>query len=520
MKTTFVTPSVRLSHAGRVRFLVFFWTFTASILAFGQPNQSPVPQKPEKELKALETLRSDIQGILQEPKTRDAYFGLVITSVETGETLFELNPDKNFLPASNQKLLTTLTALTTLGPAFRYTTELVTNGTITSKSIKGDLIIRGAGDPTFGSPSMFPNYEPTFIFQQWADSLEKRGIEKIDGAIIADDSYFNDELYPTGWSYEDIPYGFAAPSSGLSFAENAVSVSVSPNIRAGSKPFVAIIPETDYIEKANFATTTTKDPAEPLVVTRTPGTSTIVIRGNIKSGSPSTLEQISVEEPGLYAATTFRGVLEASGITVTGGTLGTDELKEKIAYPKTKPIASFTSPPMAEIVKVMNKRSNNLYAEQILRTVAKELSGTGSWEEGLEAMQEKLVAAGLSTDHLSLYDGSGMSRMDLLSPRSLVMLLRFMYRSPELSKTFVESLPVMGIDGTLETRLVGTPAQGNVKAKTGSMTGVRSLSGYLTTKDGETLAFALIANNFSGISKEINNLHDLILLRLVNFSRK
>jgi serine-type D-Ala-D-Ala carboxypeptidase/endopeptidase (penicillin-binding protein 4) len=520
VKTTFLTPSVRFCRISIVRLFVLFWSFSLAPSVIAQPIPPAAPIRAEKEIKALETLRKDIQDILQEPKTKDAYFGVVITALESGETLFELNGDKGFIPASNQKLLTAITALSTLGPEFRYTTELVTNGTVVGKTLKGDLIIRGSGDPTLGSPLMFPNYEPTFVFQQWADSLSKRGIDKIEGSVIADDSYFTRELYPEGWSYEDIPYGFAAPSAGLSFAENVISVSVSPNIRSGSKPFVAIIPETDYVEKTNFATTTTQDSLETISITRSLGTSTIVIRGNIKVGSPATLEQISVEEPALYAATTFRNVLELNGLTITGGTLGIDELREKIAYQKTKTLASFVSPPLSEIVKVMNKRSNNFYSEQLLRTVGKETSGKGNWEEGIQVMTNKLMSAGVGTDFLSIHDGSGMSRLDLLTPSSLIGLLRYVYRHPTTSKPFVESLPIMGVDGTLETRLTGTPAQGNVKAKTGSMTSVRSLSGYLTTKDGESLAFTLLTNNFSGLSKEVNNIHDLILLRLVNFSRK
>jgi D-alanyl-D-alanine carboxypeptidase/D-alanyl-D-alanine-endopeptidase (penicillin-binding protein 4) len=396
----------------------------------------------------------------------------------------------------------------------------VTNGWVSGKTLKGDIIIRGSGDPTLGSSLMFPNYEPTFVFQQWADSLSRRGIEKIDGSVIADDNYFTAELYPLGWSHEDISFGFAAPSSGICFAENSVSVSVSPNIRAGSRPFVAIIPETDYIEKTNYATTT-REEQEPIEITRLPGTSTVVIRGTITPGSSATLEQISVEEPPIYAATSLRTVLEQNGITITGGTLGIDELREKVAYQKTRTLASFVSPPLSEIVKVMNKRSNNLYAEQLLRTIGKEVNGKGSWEEGLQLMEAKLASNGVSTEFLTINDGSGLSRLNLLTPATLGGGLRTAAKTPGgLSKAFIESLPIMGIDGTLETRLVGTPAQGNIKAKTGSMTGVRSLSGYATTKDGETLAFVLVANNFSGASKEVNNVHDLILLQLVNFSRK
>ncbi len=524
--------AIRIQKTSRFR---RYWCIAlASVLlisslqrAVAQPVTAPSIQKTKQEVTAIEQLKKDLEGILQDPKAANATWGITIQSLKNGESLFELNQAKCFLPASNLKIVTSAAALSLLSPTFQYMTELVTNGKITKGVLKGDLIIRGSGDPTFGSPSMFPEQDPTFVFKKWADTLERLGIEKIEGNIIVDDTYFTDELYPIGWSIDDASYYYAMQTSGLAFADNSVSVSVSPNLTAGSKPFIAIIPETDYIEKNNKAVTRDakkiKDSTSEkhlITVMRELGTNTINVTGEIEKGAPAMLEQIAVESPSLYAATVFREMLEYQGITITGGTMTTAELEEKIPYKTAKTLAQQVSPPLKDIVQVMNKKSNNLYAEQLFRTIAKETTGEGSWKQGSATIKKFLVSLGVNSDNFSLRDGSGLSRMDLVTPEGMLTILKAMYHDARLWQAFSESLPIMGKDGTLSGRLTGTLAEGNIRAKTGFLTGVRSLCGYLTTKDNEMLAFTIYANNFTANVKDINNLQDVMLLRLVNFSRK
>jgi D-alanyl-D-alanine carboxypeptidase/D-alanyl-D-alanine-endopeptidase (penicillin-binding protein 4) len=196
------------------------------------------------------------------------------------------------------------------------------------------------------------------------------------------------------------------------------------------------------------------------------------------------------------------------------------ELKEKIPYQSLQMLAQNVSPPLGEIVTVMNKKSNNFYAEQIFRTLAKEAGGEGSWKAGAKVVQNYISSLGISVENFSIRDGSGLSRMNLVTPEGMVQLLRALHRDAKLHKSFTESLPIMGKDGTLQERLKNTPAEGNVIAKTGLLSGERSLSGYLTTKDNETLVFSILVNNYTCPVKDINNIQDLIMLRLVNFSRK
>lgn len=537
MKTLFPALSVQIGKK-RGTFLAFIFIFSSFFFVkdlYSQPQTAPNTSKSPQEITVLQKLQQDMQKDISDPQLSNAFIGIEVRSVKTGELLFHQNEKKNFLPASNMKLVTTAAALSTLGPDFRYTTRLLTDGKIRKGILKGDLIIRGSGDPTFGSPSMFSDKDPTFIFDQWADSLEKLGIEKIDGSIIVDPNYFTDDVYPEGWAVEDLPYYFATGSSGLSFADNTVSISVTPGLRSGSKVQFETVPETEFFTVDNAAITRDfktggkskgKDssavylPINTIKVTRDPGENAISIIGTIDRGATGVHEQLSVENSPLYTGTLFREILEYRGFAITGGTMTAAELDDKIDYNDVETLVTYKSPPMSEIIKVVNKKSQNFYSEQIFRTIGKEETGKGDWESGIIAVKKYLSSLGIETDAISIHDGSGLSRMDLISPEDIVVLLRAMQRQTKIFPAFDSSLPVMGIDGTLSERLRSNSAAGNVHAKTGFLTGIRCLSGYLRTKDDELLAFSFMVNNYTVPTREINDLQDQLIIRLVNFSRK
>jgi D-alanyl-D-alanine carboxypeptidase/D-alanyl-D-alanine-endopeptidase (penicillin-binding protein 4) len=533
VKTIFPSVSVH-RRLFKVCLLILFLSGDA---IYAQPKTAPAPAKSEQEIMALQRLQQSMENEVNDPRFSNSFIGIEVKSVKTGESLFHQNENKNFLPASNLKLVTTAAALGTLGPDFRYMTQLVTNGEIHRGVLKGDLIIRGSGDPTFGSPSMFPDKEPSSIFDQWADTLEKLGIEKIDGSIIADPDYFTADQYPEGWAIEDMPFYFATASSGLSFADNSINVSVTPGLHNGSKALYETTPETEFFTVDNAATThepkiankiTGKDssmttvylPSNTIKVTRNPGENSISIAGTIDRGAPGVHEQLSVENPALYTATKFREMLEYRGFTITGGTIASAELDEKIEYEDAGILVQYKSPPMSEIVKVVNKKSQNFYSEQLIRTIGKEMLGKGNWESGIIGVKNYLSSLSLDADKIIMHDGSGLSRMDLISPGDIVSLLRAMYRQQKIFPAFDSSLPVMGIDGTLSERLRSSGATGNVHAKTGFLTGIRCLSGYVKTKDDELLAFSFMVNNYTIPTREINDLQDGLILKLVNFTRK
>ncbi|MDP4220098.1 MAG: D-alanyl-D-alanine carboxypeptidase/D-alanyl-D-alanine-endopeptidase [Bacteroidota bacterium] len=539
MKTLFGRLSVRDRYCKGLVYAIFV-LFSSVLLEtelLAQPQTAPIQSKSPQELEAIQKLQHGIEADVNDPRFAHSFVGIEIKSVKTGESLFHQNEGKNFLPASNLKLFTTATALGLLGTDYRYTTQLVTDGEIHRSVLKGNLIIRGSGDPTLGSPSMYPDKDPGSVFNAWADSLERMGIEKIDGSIICDPDCFTDEAYPEGWAVEDMPFYFATVSSGLSFADNAVGVSVTPGLHSGSKALYETSPETDYFSVDNTATThepkvadrskgkdssntTAYLPTNSIKVTRSSGENTISITGTIDRGSPGVHEQLSVENPSMYAATVFREILEYRGFTITGGTMAASELDDKVDYSEAQTLARSISPPMSEIVKVLNKKSQNFYSEQLIRTIGKEIMGKGNWESGITAEKRYLSFLGLDVDRIALHDGSGLSRMDLVSPQDVVMLLRSVQRQPKIFPAFDSSLPVMGVDGTLSERLKGSGAMNNVHAKTGFLTGIRCLSGYVRTKDDEMLAFSFMVNNYTIPTKEINELQDQLILLLVNFSRK
>ncbi len=481
-------------------------------------------------------LERDLNGIFNDPHFSNAIWGVTVQSMATGEYLFRMNDSKSLLPASNFKLFTAAEALSLLGTDFRYTTDLLSTGRILSDgTLRGDLVIRGVGDPTLGSLLFQTDSSQTTIFDAWADSLTAMGIRRVSGAIIGDDSYFTPDYYPMGWTVEDLPYYFAMQSSALVFDEDQVSVTVTPGVATGSAINYELNPSTDYVTVDNFGITKAdsivqKRHREPdsviaagtssIDITREMGGNDITIKGEIPFHGTATNQQISVEDPTLYAATLLRETLEEHDIQVSGEARTSRESTKPYPFLKARVLASYTSPPLADIVRGMNKESDNLFAEQLFRTVAKEIGGEGSWIVGASVMKRYLSSIGIDTSRIAIADGSGLSRMDLISADDLVKLLRAMHEKPALFDAFYASLPIMGVDGTLASRLKGTVAEANIHAKTGFLTGDRSISGYLTTRDGEMLAFSMIGNNFTVPVREASNLQDLALLRLVNYSRK
>ncbi len=481
-------------------------------------------------------LAHDLSGIFNDPHFTNATWGVVVQSMKTGEYLYRLNDTKNLLPASNFKLFTAAEALFFLGPSFRYTTDLLTTGRILSDgTLRGDLLIRGAGDPSFGSVLFETDSTKPSVFDAWADSLSRLGVRRISGTIIGDDSYFTPEYYPIGWTVEDLPFYFAMQSSALVYNEDQVAIAVTPGVAPGAASEYELNPSTDFVSVDNLGITkpdsiTRHRKLQPdsviaigtptIEITREIGGNEISIKGEIPLHGTAVNQQLSVEDPTLFTATVLREVLQEHGIQVVGDARTSRESKKPYAFLKAKVLGSYTSPPLSDIVIAMDKQSDNLIAEQLFRTVAKEVGGEGSWTMGARIMERFLSSIGIDTTSIQIADGSGLSRMDLVSAGDIEKLLVAVRDRPNLYETFYGSLPILGIDGTLATRLRGTAAVGNVHAKTGFLTGDRSISGYLKTRDGEELAFSIIGNNFTVPVSEANNVQNLALLRLVNFSRK
>lgn len=495
--------------------IVFLITFALESVSQNVKTETP---KPVSTQSIVADLQKDLEDIFNDPNFANAQWGVVIQSLETGEFLYRRNESKSLMPASNLKILTTATALCMLGPNYRYMTRLVTNGTKENNVLKGDLIIKGSGDPTF--PKKYRNDSLHTLFASWIDSLKQAGITEVTGDIIGDDNCFDDQGMGIGWSWDDETYWYAAPTSGLSYNDNCVDLSVSPGEYVGSSARITLNPKTNYVELKNNIRTVPPDSLQNLDYFRKSGTEVINAFGTIPINGNTRVESISIDNPTLYTVSVFKEMLEASGIKVNGSAKDIDDVKPRKEFTTIyQTINSSTSPPLSEIIKTINKKSHNLYAEQVLKTLGKELGGSGTANRAVEIEKKFLSNVGMDPDKLIIVDGSGLSRLDLITPMQISTLLGYMYRH-KYWKEFYNSLPIAGVDGTLENRMKNSRAANNVRAKTGYINYVRALSGYVTTKDGEMFTFAMMANNYTVPTSLANNLQDLVCIRLANFSRK
>lgn len=469
-------------------------------------------------LSPIEKLRTELDQILNEPDFSNAHWGVVIQSVTNGEYLYTRNPDKNFIPASNLKLFTTATALVKLGPEFQYQTEFYINGSIDENGILyGDLIIYGSGDPTI--TGRYYQGEITKPLEFWTDSLIARNIHAINGNIIGDDHYFEDEIMGQGWAWDYQSDWYAAQISALSFNDNCIDIYFAPGDTIGSPAKFHLLPETDYAQIVNNVTTVRKGIEKEIVFKRKQGTNLVEISGAIAINSPPMRDWFSVENPTLFTATSFKQILEKKGIQINGNSKDIDDLEE-YSYQKdpVNLIFKYSSSPLWQIVESINKVSQNLYAELLLRTLGGYFHDIGNSQHGIEVVKAFLQDIGIDANQFLMYDGSGLSRLNMITPRQIVKLLRFM-RKHVCGDYFYKSLPIAGVDGTIKNRMHQTAAEGNVRAKTGYVGHVRALSGYLTTVDNEELAFSMIANNYSVPTSMANYIQDLVCERLTNFSR-
>jgi D-alanyl-D-alanine carboxypeptidase/D-alanyl-D-alanine-endopeptidase (penicillin-binding protein 4) len=465
---------------------------------------------------ALIGLGRDIDAIIADKAFNDASWGVSIVSCDNGESLYRHDEEKNRQFASNVKLLTTATALKTLGGDYRFSTDLYINGDVQSNGeLNGSLVIHTAGDPSI-SPSFGVN--PQEIIQGWARTLDSLGIKSVHNVVV-DASYFDATPYAPGWAWDDETFGFNAPISSAAIFENSITVTVTPARTPGRSVQIDIFPPTAYVTLRVTAVTTRPDSVSTIDVRRERGSRTIVVSGNIATDAEPYVEHVSVERPPLFFATLVHEELKRFGITVRGSLFDAADYPEMINYQTLRKVAEYTSPPLRDIVAATNKQSLNLAAEMLLKKLGREYVGTGSTAAGLDVVKKVLGEIGIDTEHLRLYDGSGLSRQDMIAPADIATLLRWARRA-SMSGDFLASLAIAGKDGTLAERLKGTLAEGNVIGKTGYLNGIRAVSGYARTRDGEWLAYSIVVNNYSVPTSVVNTAQDLILMRLASFTRR
>lgn len=473
-----------------------------------------------------------IEGILAQPAAERTLWGILVRDLESGDTVYARNQDKLFLPASNAKLFSTALALSRLGGDYRLTTRLAVDGTVSEEGVlEGDLRLIGGGDPNLSS-RILPfrksgEFAPDRLapLRELARRVADAGIRRISGDIVGDDSRYVWQPYPRGWSHADTLRGYGSAASALAFNDNLVEIRVTPGA-VGEPARARVSPALGYLELANLTQTTSgRHVSRTILARRGEGPRRVILAGQIPSRSRGRTMQLAADDPAEYAATALRRALLDAGIEVGGGAVASHLLPDRLATLRTGPpdrppgtrpaLAEIPSVSLREAIRVVNKESQNLHAEILLREVAYRESGIGSQEAAVASMRRFLAEVGLGTTEFYLVDGSGLSRHNLIAPTAAVRLLEYMWNSASRD-AYLDSLPVAGEDGTLDWRFRGTPARGRVHAKTGSMSHVLALSGYARDGDGKTYAFAIMANNFGLASSSTRRLVDSIAAALAS----
>jgi len=459
-------------------------------------------------------LAAALDSIFSDSAFARARWGVLVRSLESGETLYRRDAEKLFIPASNQKIVTGAAALATLGRDFRYRTSVEAAGEVRGGVLRGDLVVRGSGDPSISE--RMGGVRP--VFRAWADSLRARGITHITGAVVGNDDVFDDVPLGRGWAWDDLDASYSAEVSGLELNEGFVTVRVAPGARTGDAATVSLTPATAYVPVEVRATTGAPGSRPSVDATRAAAGPGVVVTGSVAADSAAREVEVAVRDNTLFFAATLRHVLREAGIRVDGPALD-DDARAPADRRAGTPLFVHSSAPFPEVLAAFLKPSQNQIGEILLKTMGRQLRGAGTAAAGLAVADSLARAWQLPAGGIRPVDGSGLSRYDMVAPEFLVALLERMTRHPDYA-TFYAALPVAGVDGTLASRMRGTPLQGNVHAKTGTLSAVRSLSGYLATAAGERIVFAMIVNNHSLSSRDADRLVEAALMRVYNLPRR
>jgi D-alanyl-D-alanine carboxypeptidase/D-alanyl-D-alanine-endopeptidase (penicillin-binding protein 4) len=459
------------------------------MLLLGVPVLASAEPSPARIKKAIEPVVSS--GALG-----SAFWGIEVRSLGSGRTLYALNSGKAFRPASTLKLVTTAATLDAYGPDARLRTTLETAARLDAKGrLLGDVFLVGRGDPNLSA--RFSPGRATAAFEAMAEALVAAGVKRIEGKLVGHEGAFTGDRRGASWTWEDLAWGYGTEISALSFADNSVEASLAPGERLGDPAVLALVPDAGCLNVVSTVTTIeARAGSDEVTLLREPGSNDVRLTGRLPLGGAWD-GHLAVADPASCAAAVFASVLEARGISVASGVA-----TSHAPLPEgSRVLAGYDGLPMAEMIKVTNKESQNLHAEMLLRLLGLKQKGEGSAASGSAAALAFAARLAIPTAGWSIQDGSGLSRADLVTPAGIVALLVAMDRHPHAA-VFRDSLPIAGVDGTLEKRMRGTPAEKRVLAKTGSSQLINALAGYLTTVRGDRLAFAMFVNNHAGQSHE------------------
>jgi D-alanyl-D-alanine carboxypeptidase/D-alanyl-D-alanine-endopeptidase (penicillin-binding protein 4) len=447
-----------------------------------------------------------VRGLVARAKLGDARAGVSAVEVKSGRILCSVNDKKLLIPASNVKLITTGAALALLGADFEFKTRLYARGTVTEDQVlRGDLVVVAGGDPAISGREH--KGRTTAVFDAWAAKIA-RSVRRVKGDLVIDDTIFDRVYVHPSWPEDQLIRWYCAPVSAFALNDNCIDVAVRPGARPGEPARVILDPPTGYVKVVNRCRTVASGRSRA-VIHRLPGSDTTVVSGKLTPGSKGATSPVAVHRPVRYAAAVLRERLARGGVRVDGRIV----LADKPCKVEAAALLASSSHSLTSCIRTANKRSQNFYAEMMLKTLGRRRAARASFADGVKVVAGLLKKVGIPPGTYTMVDGSGMSRKNRFSALQLAVFLRYMALSPHAA-AFARSLPESGVDGTLKRRL-GKPAYaGKVRAKTGHLSGVSALSGYLEA-GGKKIAFSILVNGFRGGSGRADRLQDAVCRHLV-----
>jgi D-alanyl-D-alanine carboxypeptidase/D-alanyl-D-alanine-endopeptidase (penicillin-binding protein 4) len=502
-----------------------------AVPAVTQTSSHPAASHPRP--RRVPALDRRIDKILSSSDARRGAWGIEVVELPSGRPLYQRDADHLFIPASNMKMFSTAAALEKLGPDYTSRTTVESDTPPDAQGRVPSLYIVGRGDPNLGRRTFPYTYhsaeQPAEAFlEELAAQVKARGLREIEGTLVADDSYFLWEPFAPNWAADDLEWGYGAPVTALAFNDNALTLRVKPGAKVGDPAAASLEPLADYYQLKNRVETSAPGTEKRIFVERLPGSMQLDVWGQIPVGGDEDTDTVAILNPPRLVAELFRHALEAQGIVVKGEvevrhSTRLEAASQPATFPQTPSrvvLAEHDSPPLREAIKVINKESQNLHAEMLLRTLGRVVNNIGSLTVGLETLNHfDAQQVGIVPGETYFSDGSGLSREDLVAPHAIVKLLLYMAESPRF-QVFFDSLPISGTDGTLTHHLEQNLVSGRIHAKTGSEEHVNTLSGYMDLPSGKRLAFSIMANNHPLASQAGEETVDAIAVEIYRWFAK
>lgn len=481
--------------------LLIFFVLLLSVLLVSSTNK-------KNDYSNINELKTKVEEFGKDPSLKTASWGVVVYDVQSGNKLLSVNPDLSLIPASTIKIVNTGCALNILGKDFKYETILQYSGNIDDNGrLNGNIYIQGSGDPTFGSAFMDGAKDIDEIYYTWVDSIKNIGINKVNGRIIIDESVFDNELVPREWTWEDIGNYYGAGSSGFTVNENRYTVYFKPGEAVGDPVKILYTdPLLPWIDFINQLTTAKPKTGDNVYILGSPFSNTRWLTGTIPAGVEKFGVHGSMPDPAYFGAKYFHDILISEGISIKEKPTTSRILQENDSFEVIEryTIANHYSPELNSIIKRINTNSVNTYAENLLKTIAYNEQNNGTLDAGIESIKKYWSTQGIDIQGFNLYDGSGLAQKNRITPRQMAQILLAMTSSP-YGESFMESLAVAGRSGTLSHLFRGMISQDILIAKSGFLSNVIAYAGYTKTRNGNSVAFVFIVNDYSNSTIMMRN---------------